>query len=151
MLCRRILNKVVSIACMSVAWACGEAKESDERSMRKSGISGSALSGLLRDPDARTLDPGLAKLLDEIAIGDTAQRERVEVWIAECQGRAVVPRGIETEVQLGPWLGRPTRVADVQLNARCLATGAEISGRFDAAGDALIRHGMYIGLLVVIE
>jgi hypothetical protein len=147
---RRTLNRAVSIACMAFAWACGDAKESDERAMRKSGVSDSSPSGLLRDPHARALDPALAKLLDELAIGDVASREHAEVWIAYCQGRAVVPRGVETEIQLGPWLGRPTRLADVQLNARSLATGAEITCRFDDAGDALIRHGMYIGLLVIL-
>jgi hypothetical protein len=152
MVCRRILNKAVSIACMSVAWVCGEAKESEERNLPKRDASDCAPSGIFRDPADRSLDPALAKLLDELETnGEPAKAcELAEVWIAYCQGKAIVPRGVETEIQLGPWLGRTTRLADIQLNARSLVTGAEITGCFDDAGDALIRHGMYIGLLVVI-
>jgi hypothetical protein len=146
------MNKAVSIACMSVAWVCGEAKESDERNLRKSGVSQGAPSGILRDPTTLPLDPALAKLLDELETnGEPAKAgELAEVWIAYCRGKAIVPRGVETEIQLGPWHGRATRLADLELKARSLATGAEITGRFDDAGDALIRHGMYIGLLVMI-
>ena len=148
--CRRTLNRFVSIACMSVAWACGEAKENDEPSIRRSAVSDQAPSGMLRDPDAPRLDPALAKLLNDLAIGEPDDRDLAEVSIAWCEGRAIVPVGVETEIELGPWLGRTTRLADVQLIARSLATNEEITGHFDDVGDALIRHGMYIGLLVVI-
>jgi hypothetical protein len=150
---RRTLNRAVSIACMAFAWAGGEAKESDERNLRKSGASDRAPSGILRDPSAARTDPALAKLLDELEKHREPPAkacELAEVWIAYCQGRAIVPRGVETEIQLGPWLGRTTRLADIELNARSLATGTKITARFDDAGDALIRHGMYIGLLVLI-
>jgi hypothetical protein len=98
----------------------------------------------------RPLNPALVRLLNELAIDEPDECDLAEVWIACCQGSAVVPVGVETEVRLGPWVGRTTRLAEVQLRARSLATNQEITGRFDDVGDALITRGMYIGLLVLV-
>jgi hypothetical protein len=109
------------------------------------------LEGLLDGRAVHRVDPALAKLLKDLPLRDPDEHELAEIWMAHARGKAVVPVGIETEIELGPWRGPTMRLADVELNARNLRTGEQCTCRFGEVGEVPIWYGIYIRLSVLVD
>lgn len=92
-----------------------------------------------------TMDPALRKLLDNLPTTDPdaaePQREFVEVWLAFCEWRRLVPVGVPCAVDFGEWHGPQMASSDILLHIRSLRDGKEYTTHITGWEKPIVRPG----------